>query len=339
MEINEQTASQEATNDAANTDNSTEQDFTQEDIMSALKEPEEDGSKAEKATEVNDDNSVEDTPPSQDNKQDNPLECPDKFKNEDGTANWDKVLKSYKELEPLVNQKAQWEKERAELLSYKQQIEEQQKQYEQTARQQGFNSTQDMEHSYELAALKANEYYKHIRETEEPEKVTQMLIDYANNPNDELLSEIEFEFPSNTIKEVTRLEEQQKQYYNYVASKQAETQKMSNIEGIIGHAVEKHDELFDYAPFKQLFVNALNKYGDRFTNEDAEALMNTMVEMKKLFQEEFTKQSTKDAQNKQATDNIASLNNKNSAPAASQKELDISKMTDKQLAKYLQDFV
>ena len=197
-----------------------------------------------------------------------------------------------------------------------------------------------MEHSYELAALKANEYAKYLRYTEEPERVRQMLIEYANNPNDELLSEIEFEFPSEAIKRVTVAEEQQKQYYNYVASKQAETQKMSNIEGIIGNAVEKHDELFDYAPFKQLFVNALNKFGDRFTNEDAEALMNTMVEMKKLFQEEFTKQSTKNAQNKNATDNIASINGQNnSAPAASQKQLDISKMNDKQLAKYLEDFV
>lgn len=327
-----------------NVDNSSAQEYSTDDILSALDEPTSEGSDnvAEK-TDDTDDNQSENSESSQDNSQDSSKEdkndCPEKFRNEDGTANVEKILKSYKELEPLMSQKAQWEKERAELLPYKEQFEKQQQQYEANAKQQGFDSVEDMEYTYELANLTANEYAKYLRYTEEPEKVRQMLIDYANDPNDELLNDIEFEFPSEAIKRVTVAQERQKQYYQSVASKQAETQKMSNIENVIKYAVDKHNDIFDYEPFKKLFINTLTRYGDNFTNDDAEMLIDTMVQMKDLFQKEFEKQSNKDLQNKQATDAIASINTANSAPATSQKDPDISKMSDRQLVKLLKDYV
>lgn len=338
----------EQTTSTGNVDNSSAQEYSIEDIQNVLDEPTNEGSNnvAEK-TDENDDTQSETDSSSQDNTQNKPSsqeganesECPEKFRNEDGTANVEKILKSYKELEPLINQKAQWEKERAELLPYKEQVEKQQQQYEENAKKQGFDSVEDMEYSYELANLTANEYAKYLRYTEEPEKVRQMLIDYANDPNDELLNDIEFEFPSEAIKRVTIAQERQKQYYQSIASKQAETQKMSNIENVIKYAVEKHNDIFDYEPFKKLFINTLTRYGGNFTNDDAEALIGTMVQMKDLFQKEFEKQSNKDLQNKQATDAIASINTANSAPAASQKDPDISKMSDKQLVKLLKDYV
>jgi len=334
----------EQTTSTNNVDNSSAQEYSIEDIQNVLDEPTNERSDNVAAkTDENDDTQSETDTSSQDNSQESSKEdkndCPEKFRNEDGTANVEKILKSYKELEPLINQKAQWEKERAELLPYKEQFEKQQQQYEENARQQGFNSVQDMEYNYELANLTANEYAKYLRYTEEPEKVRQMLIDYANNPNDELLNDIEFEFPSEAIKRVTVAQERQKQYYQSIASKQAETQKLSNIENVIKYAVEKHNDIFDYEPFKQLFINTLNRYGDSFTNDDAEMLIGTMVQMKDLFQKEFEKQSNKDLQNKQATDAAASINTANSAPATSQKDPDISKMSDKQLVKLLKDYV
>ena len=49
--------------------------------------------------------------------QDNtPDECPDKFKDKDGKVDVNKLAKSYKELEPLLAEKSNWTKERAELL-------------------------------------------------------------------------------------------------------------------------------------------------------------------------------------------------------------------------------
>ena len=333
----------EQNNTTQQVDNSAnEQEYSKEEILSALEEPTDDSGLAEKTT-GEDDKPAEKQPTSQDNTQsassEDKNECPEKFRNEDGTANVEKILKSYKELEPLINQKAQWEKERAELLPFKEQVEKQQQQYAESARQQGFNSVQDMEQNYELASLTANEYAKYLRYTEEPEKVRAMLIEYAENPTDELLSDIEFEFPSEAIKRVTVAQERLRQQYADFASKQAETQKMSNIENVINYAVEKHNDIFDYEPFKNLFVNNLNRYGDNFTNEDAEMLIGTMRQMKDLFQQEFSKQSNKEIQNNKATDAIASMNTTNSAPATSQKDPDISKMSERELVRYLKDLV
>lgn len=337
---------------AAVMDNSSATDFTQDDIVAALDEPE--TTVQETTTEPdNTDNSdvntssEDNTQTQQKNKTNIPSldegvnisEYPQKFKNEDGTINYDNLLKSYKELEPLLSQKAQWEKERAELLPFKEQFEQQKKQEEENARQQGYNSALDMQQQYELVNLEANEYAKYLQYTEDPEKTRGLLLQYLQNPNDELLSDIELEFPSSIIKKVTIAKERQKQYFQQYAQQQAETQKMTNIENVISDAVEKHNELFNYEPFKALFINTLHKYGDNFTKEDAEILMNTMVQMKELFKEEFSKQSETKKQNDEATDKLAALSNTNSAPATSQKDPDISKMNDRELVRYLKDLV
>ena len=341
-------------NSSVNLDNSSDNassDFTQEDIMSALDEPEYDTESTQNnenaEPETKTDNSADNTS-SKDNTQDKTTpsvkegtsfsEYPAKFKNEDGTVNYDNLLKSYKELEPLLAQKAQWEKERAELLTYKDKFTQQQSQNEEIAKQQGYSSAQDMEQEYQLANLEANEYAKYLNYTENPENVRRMLLDYINNPNNDLLSDIELEFPANVIKTVAIAKERQRQQFQNYLKQQAETQKMSNIESVISKSVDSHNELFEYEPFRNLFLNTLHKYGDNFTQDDAQALMNTMVQMKELFKEEFSKQSNKDLQNKKAIDAITSIDNTNSAQQTSQ-NLDISKMNDKQLVKYLKDFV
>ena len=332
-------------NISTDVDNSSDQEITKQEILDALEEPTDEQGNDE-PTDETDDTSSDEQPDSQDNVQnkssqeeDKKNECPEKFRNEDGSANVEKILKSYKELEPLINQKAQWEKERAELLPYKEQYDKQQQQNIESAKRMGFNSVQDMEFNYELASLTANEYAKYLRYTEEPERVRQMLEEYASNPTDELLSEIEFEFPSEAIKRVTIAQERQKLYYEDLLSKQAETQKMSNIESVINYAVQKHNDIFDYKPFKDLFVNVLTRYGENFTNEDAEMLIGTMVQMKDLFNKEFSKQSNKTEQNNQATDAISAINTSNSAPKTSEQEPDTSKMSYKELVKYLKTIV
>lgn len=318
-------------------DNSSASEISQEDIMSVLDEPEGNVENAKSEPEDTD-NSAEENESSKDNTQQQ-NEYPTKFKNEDGTINYDNLLKSYKELEPLLSQKAQWEKERAELLPYKEQYEKYTQQQEEAAKQQGFDSALDMEQQYALVSLEANEYAKYLRYTEDPEATRAKLLQYLQNPSDELLSDIEFEFPTDVVKNVTLAKERQRQQYQNQAQVQAETQMMSNIENVINESVEAHNELFEYEPFRNLFVNTLHRFGDNFTKDDALALMETMVQMKELFRKEFANQSDTKNQNTQATDKLSGMNVQNSAPAASQKELDISKMTDKQLVKYLKDFV
>jgi len=304
----------------------------QDEIFELLDEP------IEIDTESEDDNNslIEDEPTIMDNIQN--IECPEKFKNEDGTANLEKILKSYKELEPLINEKSKWEKERAELLTYKDELEQQRLEQEEAAKRQGFNSALDMEQEYSLISLEANEYAKYLQFTENPEETRKMLIEYMQNPTEELLDDIELEFPASVIKKVAIAKEQQKQQYNNIAVQKAETLKMSNIENIISASVDCNNELFDYAPFKNLFVNMLHKFGDNLTTDDAKMLIETMAEMKELFKEEFNNQFEIKKQNNSTTDKLTAITNINSAPAASQ-QTDISKMNSGQLANYLKKFV
>lgn len=106
--------------------------------------------------------------------------------------------------------------------------------------------------------------------------------------------------------------------------------------------VETNKELFNYAPFKKLFTNALQTYGDKFTSDDAKVLMDAVVELKEAFYKEFEKQSGTKIANDKAIDKIASINTQNnlSAPAASQfSNADLEKMSDEELAKVIQKLI
>lgn len=270
-------------------------------------------------------------------KQENNINCPDKFKNQDGTINIETVLKSYNELEPLLNEKADWQKERTELLEAKKQLDEINRQKEEQARQAGYSSNQAMEQVFQIAKLEADEYAKYLQFTENPEEVKQKLINYANNPTDELMREIEMEFSPEVNKKVAVLSERQKNQFE----KQAETQKFANIESVINQSVTENKELFNYEPFKQLFINALYKFGDSFTADDAKALISTVLEMKNLFKSEFEQQLNSKQQNDKATDKLASINNLNSAPSASQTitNIDIEKMSENELSKAIRQYI
>lgn len=320
IQINNNTSSMD------NSSNGTE--YSQEEISNALDEP---------ATEEVSNNAEEKTikeTKEKDNIQD---ECPKKFKNQDGSINIGNVLKSYKELEPLLNEKANWQKERAELLKAKEELEEINKLNEAKAQEAGYDSVLDMQHEYDIAYLEANEYAKYLQYIENPEEVREMLIDYANNPRPELLEEIELEFAPDINKKVAILSDRERQKFEQQKAQDKKTLYMAGIEEIISKSVDTHEELFGYEPFKNMFVNALQKYGDKFTYEDAEMLMSTMEQMKELFIADFEKQAGVKLQNTKATDALAALNSYGSAPVASQRitNKDIDNMSQSELAKLI----
>lgn len=327
-EINTNTAVVETT---TSTDNSSNANFSEDEISKALDEPvtpEEESTQPTQGTE----------PPKTDEPKDNtPDECPDKFKNQDGSVNIANLLKSYKELESNSSKKeTEWQKERADLLKVKEDYDKLTESQIQYAKNSGYDSVEDMQQVYEIAALEANEYAKYLQYTEDPEAVRKMLIDYMNNPRPELMEDIEVEFAPEINKRVAIASDRQKQAYEAQKEQQANTVKMANIENVISQSVDANKELFNYEPFKKLFVNALQTYGDKFTFEDAKVLMDTMVELKEAFRTEFEKQSGTKIANDQAIDKIASINTQTtiSAPAASQlTNSDISKMSDEELAK------
>ena len=320
------------TNTQATTDNS---GVSTEEIGKILDETE--NPEPEKPAE----SKIEDPQKTEQETQDNTIECPDKFKNKDGSANLEKILKSYQELESSSSKKeTEWQKERAELLKAKEQLDEAQKIENERAKAAGYDSYQDMQQVYEVAYTEANEYAKYLQYTDDPEGVRQKLMQYANNPSAELMEEIELEFAPEVNKRVAIASERKRQEFAAQKQQYEQTLKMSSIENVIGQSVNANPELFNYEPFQKLFVSTLQKFGDAFTFDDAQALMNTFKEMENLYKEKFEKQTGAKIENEKATDKIAALNTQSSAPAARQySNADIDAMSPEELAKEIRKLI
>lgn len=311
------------------TDNS---EVTTEQILEAL-EPEQDVEPQDDKVDVE----KEETQPSETKEEqpDNTEEVPEKFISADGKADINKILKSYKELEGY---KSKLEKERADLLKIKEQADKEAQAKEQQARNAGYESVLDMQQKYEIAQIEANEYAKYLSVTDDPQEVLKMLQAYASNPSPELMKEIELEFAPEINKQIAIISDRKARDFEILKAQQAETQKYSNIETVISKSIEKNNDLFNYEPFKQLVIRTLARYGDNFTYEDSEILMDTMVQMKELFQKEFENNKNAQIQNNSATDKLSSISGQNSAPSAST-PTDISKLSDKELAKVIRQFI
>lgn len=320
--------------DSTPVDNSSSNsDYSADNIAKALDEPTEgeENNNEEKAEEVN--NPQEAPSTSQDNAP--ATEYPDKFKKQDGSLDTDKLLKSYKELEPLLSERAAWQKERADLLKAQQaQIEAQ----ETEARNAGFQSALDMQQHYEVIHAEANEYAKYLHTTDDPEAVRNMLVQYYNNPSQELLDDIRLEFPPSVIENVAVVKEALKNQFKTEKAQYEQTTRLTNIENVISQSVESNEELFEYQPFKDLFTKTLQKFGDQFTYEDAQLLMGAIGQLKQAWHDEYVKQTGAINQNKEATDKLASISSINSAPAASQPR-SIDSLSNSELAREIRKYI
>lgn len=274
--------------------------------------------------------------------QDNTIECPDKFKNKDGSPNIANILKSYKELEPLMGQKANWERDRAELLNARERLAEIDRQKEQEAINEGYASVQDKTQKREIAQVEVSEYKKYVQYTDDPSAVSALLEQYAQNPSEALMEQIEIEFAPEINKRVAVLADRKEREFDALNEKTAETQKYTNIESVISQSVESNSELFDYKPFHDLFTRTLYRFGDNFTYEDAKVLMGAVSDLKTLFKEEFEKQTGTKLENDKAIEDIASINTNStsSAPVARQyTNEDLKGMSSKELAKVISKYI
>lgn len=314
-------------------DNSSQELSLEEQVSKALDEPTVETDSSDTKTDLDALNEQSDVSEKQ---KDNIVKCPKKFLDDKGEIDVNRLVKSYVELEPLLNEKAEWTKERAGLLGYKEQVENAEKEQEQNALDKGYSSLLEMQQVYEVANYEANEYAKYLKyiDDEDRDRVEEMLIEYSDNPSDKLLAEIELEFAPEINKRVAIQSYEMKKGF----SKNAETQKIMNIENVIKTSIENNHELFGYEPFSNLFENTLKRYGDNFTQEDANVLMDTFVQMKELFKQEFLKDAKLEDENKDATDRLASISKVNSAQNTSS-NVDISKLSEKELANLVQQLI
>lgn len=324
----------------ASTDNSANEPSLSEQVSAALEEPEKqtetDTTKTEETAQNEPANGSEEH-------QDNIVECPDKFKNKDGSINVDKLAKSYKELEPLLNEKAAWEKEKAELLEAKQQLDarkqEEERLQEQQARTEGYDSVADMQIANYLAGYEANEYAQYLSLLDDDDRsyVQGLINDYVQNPSPDIMKDIELEFAPEINKRIAVQRDRLEQQIRNEMKQEDETRAMTSVEDVIKNSIQSNPDVFQYQPFGDLFLSAIRKYGANFTQEDSDALVDMMKSMKEVYRKEFEKEYGVAKENKEITDKLASISGTNSATTADVQDFD--KMTPKQKAALIQKLV
>lgn len=179
------------------------------------------------------------------------------------------VRNSYLELEKkttqLSQEKALWEKEKAELtekanIAQKQQLE--------IAKLYGYSSVdelnnylKELENNTHLAQFTANEYAKYLNKVDYPDDVKAMLLQYQQNPSNELLENIEAEFPLETIKQVA---ENVAFFKGQLANERQQAQmneERTYLENYLQETIAKHKDVFEDKNVVALFGEAFKLLG------------------------------------------------------------------------------
>lgn len=305
---NEQNVS---TTDNQDLDSQIQEIFDSEDVENDNQENMADTEETEEQTEETE---------SEDETQDNITKCPDKFLNTDGTVNVENLLKSYQQLEPLLNQKADWEKEKAILQKKAEYAEQLQLQQQSLALQQGYRNSEDMELTQEVANAVSNEYEKYLYTVSDPERVQGLLAVYSKTPNPAILDKIEEEFGVDVVKRVSVFAER---YKNQVIERQnAEKyeQYKQEAQNFVKKSFDDYPDWFKIPEFVDFFKSALEVKGDAF---ETSALIGHLQKLKDVFRKEFEEEQKLKSENEKEKDSL-----KNLSPKTNQKVVTTKKVED-----------
>lgn len=305
---NEQNVS---TTDNQDLDSQIQEIFDSEDVENDNQENTADTEQTEKQIEETE---------SEDETQDNITKCPDKFLNTDGTVNVENLLKSYQQLEPLLNQKADWEKEKAILQKKAEYAEQLQLQQQSLALQQGYRNSEDMELTQEVANAVSNEYEKYLYTVSDPERVQGLLAVYSKTPNPAILDKIEEEFGVDVVKRVSVFAER---YKNQVIERQnAEKyeQYKQEAQNFVKKSFDDYPDWFKIPEFVNFFKSALEVKGDAF---ETSALIGHLQKLKDVFRKEFEEELKLKSENEKEKDSL-----KNLSPKTNQKVVTTKRVED-----------
>ncbi len=305
---NEQNVS---TTDNQDLDSQIQEIFDSEDVENDNQENTADTEETEEQTEETE---------SEDETQDNITKCPDKFLNTDGTVNVENLLKSYQQLEPLLNQKADWEKEKAILQKKAEYAEQLQLQQQSLALQQGYRNSEDMELTQEVANAVSNEYEKYLYTVSDPERVQGLLAVYSKTPNPAILDKIEEEFSVDVVKRVSVFAER---YKNQVIERQnAEKyeQYKQEAQNFVKKSFDDYPDWFKIPEFVDFFKSALEVKGDAF---ETSALIGHLQKLKDVFRKEFEEELKLKSENEKEKDSL-----KNLSPKTNQKVVTTKRVED-----------
>ena len=197
------------------------------------------------------------------------IEIPEKFKNKDGSANLSALIKSYKELEPLINEKANWTKEKGALTKQ-------------------LDKYRDKNTDFQ-SKISVDLYEKALEQSSDKEKAASLIEQFRQNPTSETIKELETLFPSEVLKtnciKSTEIEYMAKQ--SYLKEKQEEETKA--VETYIKDVVTKNFEALKNPVTAGIFNEAFMQFG---ANLDADWFFGKMEELKKSFILEYQKEQS-----------------------------------------------
>lgn len=227
------------------------------------------------------------------NNQDN-IEYPEEFLKSDGSVDVENFLKSYQELKPLVDEKANWEKERETLqkqADYARQLEAQQ---QALAVQSGFQNQEDMQLVMEIANAQADEYERFLHTVAEPDRVRGLLALYRKVPTQELLAKIEDEYSVDVIKRASILSERYKNELQQRQNAQQYEQYKKEAQEFVSSAIKDYPEWFKIPEFVGFFKEALSVKGDAF---ETSKLIQHLENLKQVFRKQFIEEQKANSEN------------------------------------------
>lgn len=296
----------------SDTNETTEQDISLETQIEGI---------LDENTEETDKSETPEDEKQQDNSEENKdkPQIPDEFLNQDGSVNIDNLLKSYNELQPLAEQKVEWEKERETLQKQADYANQLQSQALFEAQNLGYKNTEEYALITEIAGATANEYLKYLNTVEEPDKVRGLLALYAQNPTSELLERIEDEFSVDVVKNVSVYAErartqiiQQQQAQKFEVLKQ-------EAESFVQNSIKDFPDWFKIPEFTKFFADALKVKGDRF---ETAAFIKHLENLKEYFRKEFIAEQNANKENTSELDTLKNLAPKTVQQKISSKSID-----------------
>ena len=220
-------------------------------------------------------------------------DIPVKFRNKDGSANVASLLKSYKSLEPLINEKAKWVKEKENLTS-------------QITKLQSQNSSNNKG----ISNHSINFYEEALSKSSDEEKAKALIEQLKSEPSESSFKELEALFPAEIVKEVFEKSMAEEKTLLMQKHSQIFASEMHSAHNYLTQVVEKNRDELTNPVTAEIFNEAFMRFG---AGLDSEWFFSKIKELKKSFIMEYQKLQAVDSENKSAKKIAENLTPRNNA--------------------------
>lgn len=245
------------------------------------------------------------------------------------------LINAYTALEKHQGTKAQ---ELAELKQKADLADTLQKQQQEIAELYGFENVEALKSHQnqlkvdkDLASFVADEYAKHLNKCEYPDEIKNLLLQYKQNPDSELLASIKAEFPLDVIEEVAVNIKDYKGQLESIKHQALEKQEIERASNYLKETIAKYDDdrYFKNDEFKAIYTELFKAFGTDLNTDYTVEMIEKYVQSR-INQHEKSKSMKKENDN--ITDSLGGLDNEALAQGSSKSVLD---MTPEELSKAL----